>query len=490
MAKYDIGIWHHKRDIDRIIFSCGCGTVGVRERALPFRAEHKCECCGNTKFININPNGRELHPYVEVLHKDKKGFKLKRTNLSIMVDSEYNIAVKPNMIQVFVYDLANHDVKLYKNGKIVNLNKNAWSNSGGSGLFNDRNYQRFFSGLNDSELLKMISVDGVDSLYKMAWSDLSYTRSSWGDRKLYRGLIKLWNYTYLEILANAGYPNIERFKERRSSYNNTTLNIEGKNPKEIFGLPKFCLKYIREDNSINIYGIKQMREALKKIDGNRFRELLEIVKDEASVKELCNTVDTLIEIHDKYNYNNLKKLTLYLFREVRMTQGIISAGTGATLLRDYIQMSTKLGQEYEKYPKSLKKEHDITMMNYKVKESELKQKEFIESVTSEFYKSFEYKSNKKQFAIVSPNTMNDLIREGNELSHCVASYVESINTKRCQIYFMRDAENLDKSLATIEVRGGNVRQAKGYANRALKQEERDFVKEWAEKKELELNYYY
>lgn len=482
MQKYNIGIMLNRGD-GNYIASCGCGTVQLLGEMdwRQYRDLHPvCEKCGNKNFIKVNKGERVLHPYLDVLEKSRKGFKVKRTNLSVFHDKEFNIGVKPNMVQVLLYDLANHKIKLWKNGEEVALYRN---------LEQCDSYRRFFANLDHEKFKDMVSVTETKSLYNMAWRELSNGQSYRSGKKFYRGLVKLWNYTYLEILSNAGYPRVERFKERRSYYSNhNTINFDGKNPKEIFGLPKFCLKYLREDDSIGIYEIKRIKEALNKVDGNRFRELLEIVKDENTIKSLCSCADTLLEIHDTYGYNNLKKLTLYLFREIRMTQGIMCPSDGAVLLRDYIKMATKLGQEYEKYPKSLKKEHDITMMNYRVRENELKQREFVEAVTSEDYKALEYK--KKEFAIVSPKEMQDLINEGNELSHCVASYVEAVNTKKCKIYFMRNTKDLDKSLATIEVRGGNIRQARGYCNRNLSIEEREFVSEWARKKELEENYYY
>src|SRR5690606_1088387 len=236
-----------------------------------------------------------------------------------------------------------------------------------------------------------------------------------------------------------------------------------------------------------VFDIKQIKNALKKVDGNRFRELMEIVRDESTIQELCRTVDTLIEIHDEYKYNNLKKLTLYLFREIRMNQGIDSPSHGATLLRDYIRMATKLEQEYEKYPKSLKKEHDITLMNYNVQKNEMKKKDFQEAVESEDYKRLEYK--RKDYSIVTPKEMQDLIKEGSELSHCIASYVQSVIDKRCQILFMRNTNDIDKPYVSIEVRNGNIRQVRGFANRATRKDEKDFIKEWASKKGLVEAYY-
>lgn len=440
----------------------------------------KCEGCGNTTFVRLTANGRTIYPYIEILHKDRRGFKAKRTNLSVFYDEDYNVKLKENMVQILKYDLINHKISLYKNGVDTKLHKYRY----------EEGISRFFTNVDDKKFKDSITVAENESLYDMAWVELSKGKSWSSDKRIYRGLVKLFNYTYLQILSSAGFPNVNRFKENQRYYNTyiPTINVNGTNPKDIFGVPKFVLNYIREDDSVGIYEIKQIKEALEKVEVNRFKELLGIVKDESTVRELCQSLDTLVEIHDTYGYNNIKKLTLYLFREVRMNQGIGSPSSSATLLRDYIRMSTKLGQEFEKYPKSLKKEHDITQMNYKVKESAIKQKEFNDTVTSEEYKAMEYK--KKEFTIVSPSDMSDLIKEGNDLSHCISSYTDRILNKKCKIFFMRKTNDLDSPLISIEVANENIRQARGYANRKTSEAEKEFIAEWAKKKGLVEAYYY
>jgi len=479
MGKYKIGFTKHKGG-GEYIASCGCGTVkllgslGWRELD---RLTVRCEGCGNTNFVNLGSQNRVVYPHIEVLEKTRKGFKVKRTNLSVFHDDYYNVMIKENMVQVLIYDLVNQDIKLYKNGESVKITS-----------FNREDVvRRFFTSVDDNKFKNMVSVEETRPLFNFAWDSLSRpkTRSWGGERKFWRGMLELFNgkYTYMQILSNAGFTNISRFYETR----NYAINRDGTNPKDILGVPKFVLKYIRENENVGVFDIKQIKNALKKVDGNRFRELMEIVRDESTIQELCRTVDTLIEIHDEYKYNNLKKLTLYLFREIRMNQGIDSPSHGATLLRDYIRMATKLEQEYEKYPKSLKKEHDITLMNYNVQKNEMKKKDFQEAVESEDYKRLEYK--RKDYSIVTPKEMQDLIKEGSELSHCIASYVQSVIDKRCQILFMRNTNDIDKPYVSIEVRNGNIRQVRGFANRATRKDEKDFIKEWASKKGLVEAYY-
>src|SRR5690606_28245488 len=131
---------------------------------------------------------------------------------------------------------------------------------------------------------------------------------------------------------------------------------------------------------------------------------------------------------------------------------------GVTLLRDYLRMSEELGRKIEKYPKSLKREHDIVMMNYSVRRDEIKNKQFIKKVTEEEYKSLEYKSG--TYSVIAPVEMQDLINEGNELSHCISSYVDRVIKHDCKILFLRNTKEIDKPLVSLEIINNNIRQAR------------------------------
>ena len=468
------------------IGTCGCGTVRLFNKGLTWRERERitkdtvCEKCGNSFWVKLNHyEHRKVFPYLEALDVSRKGFKVKRINLSVFHDDDYNVYIKENMVQVLIFDMRTKNFKLYKNGETVELPNNTTHYSR---VTLKEKLRPFFHGVDQPKFKKMVTHPDTELLFDFVWNNLSDNGRYGAKKRFYEGLLKLDDYSYIEILANAGFPNIDRF------YRGNVHNSKGKSPSEILGVPKFVLKYIRENENLSTWNIQEIRKALEKVDGNRFREVMEIVKDESTISAMCQTLETMIQIHDTYGYNNVKKLTLYLFREIKMNQGIMNPSNGATLLRDYIRMATKLGIEYEKYPRSLKKEHDIMQMNYKVQESEMKRGEFKNAIENEDYQSFKWK--KKEFSVITPSEIDDLIKEGDELSHCVASYVDSVINGQCKILFLRNTEDLEKPLATIEVRGSNVRQARGYANRVLRTDEREFISEWAEKKGLKLNYYY
>ena len=487
-VKYKIGIFFIGDD-GNYTLKCNCGnqSISVDEPTM-------CEKCGTTELINFfGGRRRVLHPYLEIIHKDNKGFKVKRTSLSVIHDKD-KLKVKPNMVKILEYSLLNRMAVIYKykdDKEIETIRLSQPTNYGDRERFK-RNISTFFIDIEDSFFVNLISNTATKEFYEFVLKSLSRNQSStgyWGGysaRQIWRGLFYLLvndDYAYMQVLSSAGYEKISRFYE---SYERV-INKSGTSPKDIFGLPKFALKYIREDNELSIRHISEIKRSLNKIEGNKFKEMLNIANDESSISSLLNAIEDILQLHNTYGYSNIKKLTLYILREVKMNQGIRRPIDGATLLRDYVRMSEALEQEYEKYPKSLKKNHDVTMMNYNVHKDEIKNKEFENAVNKSTYKELEHFC--KEYSIISPKKLDDLIKEGSELSHCISSYSESVIKNQCQIMFLRRSDNLDEPLVSIEVRNGNIRQARGYGNRSVKSKEKEFISIWAREKELIENYY-
>lgn len=227
---------------------------------------------------------------------------------------------------------------------------------------------------------------------------------------------------------------------------------------------------------------------LDKLNTNDYNYLINIIKEEADdIGYFLRNTDSYLELIDKYNYN-AQKLIKYLVRDIKLEQGISSPVEGSMLLKDLNKMSNMMELKLkERFPKSLKKDHDIIMMNYNANKSELKKKEFSFTVNNEDYEGKVYKN--KKYRIITPQEPSDVIKEGKSMANCVASYIDDIIKEKCKIYFMRDAENLDKSLVTIEVRGDRVVQAKAFANRHVDENQKQFISEWAKNKQLVESYY-
>ncbi|MGV4321140.1 PcfJ domain-containing protein [Bacillus mojavensis] len=475
-----------KRD-DIHIASCSCKTLKILPEGRLYQPV-TCENCGNTEFVRLENDRRVTVPYLDVLRSDRKGFKVKRTNISVTVDDEYNLVIKKNMVQILIFDMIEKEFKLYKNGKKVYLPKlpklaegNMWNRSSYRETANILG-RNFFRGVDENDFRKMVTNSENKAIFSFARCHSYDYVMGWNDHKLYRGLLKLKmdGLEYIDILANAGFENLNRL------YGNSIANREGKSPSEILGVPKSIVKYLK-DSSLSAYEILRVRRILEDIDVNKVRELIEIAVDEGKLDAFVSCFGMIKTLYKEYKYNNLKRLALYALREARMYQGITNPNDVISYLKDYVKMCEDMGIGYEKYPKSLKKDHDIVAMNYKVMKDEIENKKFMEVVESEEYSQLSWKGS--EYSVIYPKNIDDLVKEGDDLSHCVASYVDSIISKSCKILFLRDNNEIDKSLGTIEVRGNRIRQARGRGNRKLNTEEREAIEKWAEEKELIVNLY-
>ena len=162
-------------------------------------------------------------------------------------------------------------------------------------------------------------------------------------------------------------------------------------------------------------------------------------------------------------------------------------------IRDYLH-SLKLLNNSDKvskgdlYPKDLVLNHDRAAFMYTMRKNELLNQKFeLVSKENQIYNYIprpkdieeEENKNKYKYAIISPTTADDLKFEGLTLSHCVGTYINKYIERRCKIFFLREQENIDTPLVTIELNEFNqVVQAKGKHNREITAAERKFIEQW------------
>lgn len=186
-----------------------------------------------------------------------------------------------------------------------------------------------------------------------------------------------------------------------------------------------------------------------------------------------------------YNLDK-KKLVNYLLYDLR-AQGFNEPNEYLTTYMDYLKMTKKFKGRSDKYPRYLKSEHDILVTKIN-NLHRLEQDSIIESLVEENSK-FIYEG--KKYSIVIPNNALDIINEGSDLHHCVASYVDKVINRQCVILFLRNNENLNKSLVTVEydIANNMIVQARGLCNRDLSKKEYDFLKKYCKEKNIGLSEY-
>lgn len=242
---------------------------------------------------------------------------------------------------------------------------------------------------------------------------------------------------------------------------------------EMLGVDKWFIKQIsgKEFGSALMYCYKKaMEHEHCKMAFRRAYEMYGQVID-------TNIVDIIQELITRYNYDWIR-LTDYCFTDV-LAQGEDS-DDGVRKLRDYVQMCTDMRVEYEKFPKYLATLHNMAQAKYKLQQDRYLQNRYDGIITHRQLKKYEYSPLREKYMIKLPKSPGDIVKEGDDLSHCVASYIGRMFEGDTLIMFMRERKNKNKSLLTVEIIRGHIAQVKGYLNRAPKDDELVFLDKYKE----------
>lgn len=264
---------------------------------------------------------------------------------------------------------------------------------------------------------------------------------------------------------------------------------------KVSDLNKDVLNYIKNKETLSIAQINDLEG--ESLDHILFTEnMLKLIKEEEIFKPLNNTYDpyyrtrNILRLIWKYNLNidrfieYVKYLTEYEYTDILW----LSYNYEDYLDAEYILRGEKLSK-MTKYPKNLvQAHHNRTSIRKIIEEEKLKLKlEKAKELEKQLYaahKNLEYKGSK--YSIVVPNNSNDVIQEGNDLNHCVGSYIGKISRGETFIVFMRKTEDINTSFITVEIKNGVITTALGQQNRTISAEERKFLHRYANAKGIKL----
>lgn len=259
------------------------------------------------------------------------------------------------------------------------------------------------------------------------------------------------------------------------------MNREETEPHRIIGISGPVWRemiHISQDLGCNI---NKFFNQIKKLDEEYKDNPDYIVGLLRNIKDLgVNCFENYMSLVRKgFNCNRLHK---YLTEDIYTYQGISDVRQGLTLLKDYVNMCETMNVAYDRYPKSLKLAHDLANKNLQIKMSQEQQGLFNEIINNDQYSYLEYKGT--YYSVLKPKSTNDIIKEGRHLHHCVASYIEPVIRGKTKILFLRDNDDLDKPLITLEVQNNTLHQYKGNSERYPNKKEMKEIMSWANKKGL------
>lgn len=191
------------------------------------------------------------------------------------------------------------------------------------------------------------------------------------------------------------------------------------------------------------------------------------------------------------SYDELKPLyrkTLYQLDKYAISEKDFHIGEYI----DYLDMSNKLGDDLNStfilFPKDFKKAHNEMVRRWNANKQKIameqakKRNEEYAKMRDEYIKSFSFEEN--NYKIIVPNGCDDICKEGQNLHHCVGTYVDKVCKGISIILFVRDVTNLAKSFYTLELQGDRMIQCRGKNNTDMTPEVKNFIFNFAKQKHL------
>lgn len=257
------------------------------------------------------------------------------------------------------------------------------------------------------------------------------------------------------------------------------INFNGENMRAILGIDRPYFPLLRELNpSIDqLHLIRQLLQADHKPSTEQIKWFIASkISNADAAKELL----AHMSVHKLQRYVEqqfapedeaaLKRVDYY------------KMNTLITDYHDYLCMCKELQYDVKNsfilFPRELKAAHDSVAKTLKDKRTAEHEKAIAGSF-DEWQKRYQYQS--KELMMIPPHSAKEIVDEGAALHHCVRLYVKNVAEKKSVILFVRSVDEPDKSLCTIEVKDGQVTQARGFDNKEPPAQITAFIEQWKQR---------
>ncbi|NQP32693.1 PcfJ family protein [Streptococcus suis] len=171
---------------------------------------------------------------------------------------------------------------------------------------------------------------------------------------------------------------------------------------------------------------------------------------------------------------------------VKFQNWVIKGSVRIDEYRDYLRMLNDIGVNLNDkllYPKNFQKAHDDAVKAYnefkreeKFKKEERKEKSYLARLDDLIKLDMEI----DQFLFIVPKSLKEIIQEGYDQHHCVASYTQAVSKGETTIIFVRQKNEPDKPLYTMELRKGKIVQLRGAYNKDAPESANNAAKKYVE----------
>lgn len=409
----------------------------------------KCSCCGHEiQFKSIGKAGIIVTPrvWIYLLQRYENGFVIR----------EYGAYKK------FVDNYRKPDICFFESRRVIfdeNFNGEAYY----YGQYKQQKVRWIYEGKIRNYAYGYFYSDYRGQVYKRTLVSLSERLSRTGliemirsgepiDPELYVKMLK--SHPYIEQLAKArltklAYDCITRHDAPKiESYRSLAKSLQ---------IDKYRLNRLQKNNGgIAFLEWLKFEKACQK---NIADEVISwMVKNKIKPNDIHFISDRMSELQVK-NYIERQQQEFY-----RPAKEIISTWQDYLSMAARAKMNTRDAIVFR--VKKLQQRHDELVKYLGSKSLAIRAGEIaskypnVDDVCTEIKSKYEYEND--EFALIVPNSIEDILKEGQSLHHCIDKsdrYFERIHTKESFLLFLRKKENVTQPWYTIEVEpGGTIRQ--------------------------------
>lgn len=187
--------------------------------------------------------------------------------------------------------------------------------------------------------------------------------------------------------------------------------------------------------------------------------------------------DYIWKIHSKFNklldeYGYTAKALLHYIDYCKTFEAIENIEYLMTELLDYARMMKEISPKFDKYPRHFLTTHKIACRNYNRLKEKFEEDKFEARINPDMERTF------GDYCFIYPKCVQDIKDESVQMNNCVSSYIKNVINGSCDILFLRNKDEKDKSLVTIEVRNNKIVQALQKYNTPLTSEQQEIVDKW------------
>lgn len=315
--------------------------------------------------------------------------------------------------------------------------------------------------------------------------------------------VKVYDLCDFQVIFNPGFKQL--IKELKNSQictlglckliNHWILRYTTPAPNVIEALFKLKPKELKEltencDTEFTINTIESVK-LLKTLFSTSIKDACKYLK---IVPDYIRLLDIKEALKSKVDSDKMRKHLRYTLELSN------NPNTNINIYLDYLQMRDELDvntrKNYPTYPKDcykIRQLHDEVLYIINKERERIraaKQAEKQQNYLDKYYEEAKkLEISDDTYSIIAVKDLMDLIKEGQDLYHCVGSYINSVSNGREFILFLRKNEDINTPYFTVDVTSdGKVRQIHGKHNCNVTKEIKPFIQKWADKFHLDISY--